>query len=172
MSVREPWFSALRANLRYLGVVTRHKWFVFIAGRRVGVSLGRLLIHDLSKFGRAEWSPYVRRFIIGRAGVTDKDGDPDDFHRAWAHHWHRNPHHWEHWLRLDDGGTKPMAMPDKFVREMVADWMGAGRAYTGQWDASEWYAKNRGRIVLHDDARTLAEALLSRAAVSQPDPRS
>lgn len=95
------------------------------------------------------------------------------FDRAWLHHQHANPHHWQHWvLREDDGGTKVLAMPDKFVREMVADWMGAGRAITGRWEVAVWYAKNRDRILLHDDTRTLVDALIGAAVppgvVSRP----
>lgn len=151
----------MKPHLRYLWTVLRHKWFVFLAGRRVGVSIGRLLIHDLSKFSRAEWSPYVRRFEGGRAGKTDHEGDADEWHRAWLHHWHRNPHHWEHWLRFKHGSSVvPLVMPEHFAREMVADWMGAGRAYTGTWDPRSWYARNRNQIVLHDTTRLFVEQLM------------
>jgi hypothetical protein len=154
--------SLLAAHFRYLRTVVRHKAFVLIAGKRTGVPFWRLLVHDLSKFGRSEWSPYVRRFAMGRAGASDHASDPDAWKRAWGHHWHRNPHHWEHWLHFtDDGGTTPLAMPETYVREMVADWMGAGRAYTGTWDARDWYANNRDRIKLHADSRSLAERLLA-----------
>jgi hypothetical protein len=37
---------------------------------------------------------------------------------------------------------KALPMPEKFVREMVADWMGAGRAITGRWDVNDWYRPN------------------------------
>ncbi len=40
----------------------------------------------------------------------------------------------------------------------------AGRAYTGTWDAREWYAKERDRIILHDDSRALVERLLAEPA--------
>jgi hypothetical protein len=35
---------------RYFTYLVRHKWFVFLAGRRTGVPPRRLLIHDWSKF--------------------------------------------------------------------------------------------------------------------------
>lgn len=161
--------SLLAAHCRYLRTVLRHKLFVLIAGRRTGVPFWRLLVHDLSKFSRAEWSPYVRRFALGRGGAVDHEADADEWRLAWNHHWHRNPHHWEHWLRFvpyDGGGTSThyiaeIPMPETYVREMVADWMGAGRAYTGTWDAREWYAKNRSKIILHPDSRRLAERLMA-----------
>lgn len=132
-------------HIKYLNYVLRHKWFVFRAGLKTGAPLWRLIIHDYSKFSRAEWTPYVNRFFSGNAGKEDKSQDPDEFHRAWTHHWHNNPHHWEYWLKAD--GT-PMDMPHHFVLEMVADWMGAGRAITGKWDIMEWYQKNKDRQVM------------------------
>ena len=47
----------MKAHLRYLGYVLRHKWFVLVAGLKVGAPLWRLLIHDWSKFTAAEWGP-------------------------------------------------------------------------------------------------------------------
>lgn len=160
--------SLFRPHFHYLRTVLRHKAFVLIAGMKCGVPLWRLLVHDLSKFSRAEWGPYVRRFEGGRGGAMNHEADPDEWKVAWNHHWHRNPHHWEHWLRFTyfegpDTKVFPAAlrMPETYVREMVADWMGAGRAYTGTWDAREWYEKNRERILLHDDSRAVAERLLA-----------
>lgn len=155
----------MKPHLRYLRTVLRHKWFVFLAGLKTGVPIWRLIVHDLSKFSRAEWSPYVRRFASGRAGELDHGADPDEWHIAWNHHWHRNPHHWEHWLRFEEGlAVFTMQMPETYVREMVADWMGAGRAYTGKWDARDWYAANKSRLALHPDTRKFAEALLEAVA--------
>ena len=157
----------LRSHLGYLRYVLRHKWFVARAGWHLDVPTWRLIVHDVSKFSPAEWNPYRRRFFSGRAGVLDKRQDPDDFHRAWTHHWHANTHHWEHWLRVADGAgpgvlyLEAMPMPDVCIREMVADWFGAGRAITGSWsNVHSWYADNRDRILLTDDDRDRAEELL------------
>jgi len=57
-----------------------------------------------------------------------------------------------------------MRMPERFAREMVADWMGAGRAITGRWEAISWYERNRDKIVLHAETRRFVEALLMEAA--------
>lgn len=56
----------IRAHLAYLRYVLLHKLYVFRAGVLInGYSLPwlwRLAVHDLSKFSRAEWSPYVCKF--------------------------------------------------------------------------------------------------------------
>lgn len=154
----------MAAHLKYLRYLIRHKWFVFLAGLQTKAPLWRLIIHDWSKFLPCEWGPYVRRFFAGRAGLLDKAADPDEFHVAWTHHWHANPHHWEHWLAVDDGLLRPLEIPQHFVQEMVADWMGAGRAITGKWEALAWYEKNKAKMALHPNSRILTEELLKSAA--------
>jgi hypothetical protein len=145
--------------LRYFWSVLRHKWFVFVAGRRLGVSLWQLVIHDLSKFSPAEFGPYARRFGAGRGGAVDHSADTEEWRAAWAHHWQNNPHHYEYWCGGD--GALLMPMPEHFVREMVADWCGAGRAYTGRWEVHEWYAKNSAGMILHPGTRVRVEHLLA-----------
>ena len=152
----------MKAHVQYLSYVVRHKWFVFVAGLKIGAPLWRLLIHDWSKFLPVEWGPYVQSFY-GPWGYKERPPEVvTAFDRAWLYHQHANPHHWQHWiLREDSGATKVLRMPTGLVREMVADWMGAGRAITGRWEVSEWYAANREKIILHPDTRTTVEALLT-----------
>ena len=153
--------NRLRPHLRYGSYVARHKWFVFCAGLRTGAPLWRLVIHDWSKLSPAEWTPYVRSFY---GPQPRSDATKAAFDAAWLHHQHRNPHHWQHWvLREDSGAVKLLRMPDGLVREMVADWMGAGRAITGAWDVAEWYAKNREKIQMHAATREYVEMLLLKA---------
>jgi hypothetical protein len=145
--------------LRFLWSVLQHKYFVFVAGRRLGVGLWQLLIHDLSKFSSAEFGPYARRFGGGRGGKADHAGDPPEWRDAWKHHWTRNPHHWEYWCGGDGAMLTPM--PEHYAREMVADWCGASRGYTGRWDITAWYAANRERIILHPTTRALVDQLVA-----------
>lgn len=147
----------MRAHFKYASYVARHKWFVFRAGLKTRAPLWRLIIHDWSKLTPVEWTAYVNRFMRGDSGKLDKTNDSEEFHRAWTHHWHLNPHHWEHWITAEG---HPMEIPEKFVREMVADWMGAGRAITGEWEVRSWYEKNRDRIILTDSTRAEVERLL------------
>lgn len=157
-------------HLTYASYIVRHKWFVFRAGLKTGAPLWRLVIHDWSKLTPAEWKPYVQKFY-GNWGHADSFAHAeaimasvnDAFDRAWLHHLHRNPHHWQHWLlQEDDGDLKVLPIPEHFIREMVADWMGAGRAITGRWEVAEWYTKNRTVIRLEPVTRTEVEKLISR----------
>lgn len=56
--------------------------------------------------------------------------------------------------------TVAIEMPETYVREMVADWAGAGRAITGSWDFKGWYLGNKSQIILHPKSRELAEFLV------------
>ena len=144
-------------NIQYLNYMIRHKWFVFQAGLKTKAPLWRLIIHDWSKFMPIEWIAYSNFFY----GDKTKDFEPA-FDRAWLHHIHLNPHHWNHWvLNKDDGEVKCLAMPEKFIREMVADWAGAGKAITGRWEVREWYEKEKKNIHLEYGTLAQVENLLT-----------
>ena len=88
------------------------------------------------------------------------------FDKAWFHHQHRNPHHHQHWVLREDGGDlKALRMPDGLVREMVADWCGAGRAITGKWEVASWYEKNADKMVLHPAVRKQVEDIIAKLPV-------
>lgn len=153
----------MRAHFRYLWYVLRHKAFVFYAGLYLGVPIWRLIIHDWSKFSRAEWGPYVRWFYGGRGGLLDKEDDPVEFQDAWQHHYSHNPHHPEYWQHVEeDAMIRANWMPPTYVREMVADWYGAGMAQ-GKPDIEAYYLTNKDRYCLHPSSRYLAQQVLQEA---------
>jgi len=147
----------------YFKYILSHKWFVCIACIRLSGAPNFLLflalIHDLSKFRPSEWIAYARTFY---APDGSKQYDEDlDFAIAWNHHQKRNKHHWQYYLlRWDRGETVSLPMPEIYIWEMVADWMGAGRAITGRWETKEWYDKNKDKMVLHIDTRNMVETIL------------
>lgn len=136
--------------MRYLILTVKHKWFVLVAGLYVGVPLRQLLRHDWTKLKPTNFRAYHRQFF----GKADR---PVEFAYTWLEHQNLERHHWEFWIcrtghnRADppipDGSCLPM--PDRYVREMIADWLAAGRAYEGKWPALPdwpWYAANWPKI--------------------------
>lgn len=98
---------------------------------------------------------------IATAAAADRVAQ--QFDKAWLHHIHYNPHHWQHWvLSQDDGDVKCLEMPANFAREMVADWVGAGIAQgkTDKTSVLVWYEKNKESIKLHNQTRELVESLI------------
>ena len=141
--------------MKYLRYIVRHKLYVLGFCMRLGIPV-RGLLHDLSKLLPSEWTPYNDYFYKGgrNEGALDL---------AWLLHQKRNPHHWQYWVLLkDDGSVVAQKMPLKYVKEMVADWCGAGIAITGRLEVWEWYEKNSEKMLLHSDTKRLVELLLER----------
>ena len=140
--------------MKYFLLTIKHKWFVFLAGKRLGVPLYLLLLHDWTKFTPCELPHYQRQFY----GKADQ---PLNFSYAWLHHQKSNKHHWEYWIPItghNRGGysdLQPLPMPNKYVGEMVADWMGASRAYEQKWPDEwpdkiwPWWEKNKAKVLMH-----------------------
>lgn len=136
--------------MKYFWLTIRHKWFVFLAGLKTKAPIWRLIIHDWTKFLPSELPHYQRQFF----GKAD---DPEGFMRAWLHHQNSHKHHWEYYIPRS-GHTKcsppynanePIPMPEWAIREMIADWMGASRAYEGKWPTSDWpWLKINGKKAL------------------------
>lgn len=175
----------MRRHLAYARYVIRHKWFVLLESIKLGVPwLG--LIHDWSKLLPSEWFPYAYTFYT-RKGSKMYEETPA-FVRAWMKHQHRNKHHWQYWLNVEifplpdtsvlvwDRGEASVVfgddwlpcdgmitvrepMPDRYRREMLADWIGAGRAL-GKPDTKAWYLANKDRIKLHPETRQWIERQL------------
>jgi len=49
--------------MKYFILTLKHKWFVFLAGLKIGVSKWQLIKHDLSKFSISELPHYQRQFF-------------------------------------------------------------------------------------------------------------
>ena len=143
-------------TLQYIWLTIKHKWHVFRAGLKTKAPIWNLIIHDWSKFTPAEAPHYGRQFF----GPAD---DPIGFSMAWLHHQNLNPHHWEYWIPRtghNRGGYQdgePLPMPERYVREMVADWLGASRAYEGSYPENilrwKWLNDNWDKIIIHSETR-------------------
>jgi len=148
----------------YAWLTLKHKWYVYQAGRRTKAPLWRLIIHDWSKFTPSELPAYGRQFF------TLQKGPPGEFEAAWLHHQNLNPHHWEFWIprsahdRSSGQADEPLPMPEHFVREMVADWLGAARAYEGAFPRrfGEWdfLKKKLPQMRLHEETSALVFRVL------------
>ena len=114
----------------HLGTVMKHKYWVFYYACKLGIPW-RGLKHDLSKFSPVEFWESVR-YWDGKSSPIPRCKADRGYSLAWQHHKGRNPHHYEYWVdNLDQGGV-PIKMPWLDLLEMVADYLGAGRAYQGK----------------------------------------
>jgi hypothetical protein len=144
----------IKRHWAYFKYVVRHKYCVYKAGRENHTPLYLLIIHDWTKFLPCEWFPYTRTFY---SESGQKQYIPSDkFNEALNHHYRHNKHHWMYWY--NDGNYLPM--PEKYFREMLADWDGANKATASLKSVCEWYLENRDLVKLHPQTRFWAERWL------------
>lgn len=147
--------------LKYAWLTIKHKYFVLLAGLKIGCPLWRLITHDLSKFTFSELPHYQRQFF----GKAD---DPQGFVKCWLHHQNKNDHHWEYWVPRTGNppykNNEPLPMPDGAILEMIADWIGAGRAYNGKYPDFNnwiWWENNKDKVILHGNTREIIEDIIT-----------
>ncbi len=149
----------MKRHWNCLKFIVKHKWFVLVAARKIKAPLWLAIIHDISKFRPSEWFPYAAAFY--KPNGESQYIETPEFNKTWLMHQHRNPHHWQHWvLKMDSGLIIAIEMPKRYVLEMVADWMAAGRAITGLWEFKDWYIKNRKVMLLHKNTKQYIEEII------------
>lgn len=166
----------MKRYIEYAKYLFKHKWYVFVECFREGLILQGLL-HDISKFYPSEFIPYARHFYEKDGTKKQKrdktgyykhtnTGDPD-FDYAWFLHVRRNPHHWQHWVIPEVNTNVAMLIPHKYVREMICDWVGAGKAQGMECSKSDryfetrnWYRANKDKMILNPIIRYYVEYLI------------
>ena len=148
-------------HLKYLWYVLKHKFYVFKeCSKRGHIWLG--LTHDLSKFRWSEWNPYVEHFYGSHKDDHDKGITDDAFEAAWLYHQNRNRHHWQYFLSVDrKGGLSVAEMPEKYIVEMICDWIGAAKAKgQGGVYVPIWFERYEHSIVITDKVKARVEELV------------
>jgi len=132
----------------YFKYVLEHKKNVFKTCWSKGL-YKHAITHDLSKFSSQEFVSYAKYFYI------NKEEFKQEFDKAWEHHYKNNPHHWDYWL--DENGV-PKTIPDRYLRQMIADWEGMSLKFGDT--AQEYYLNNYKKIKLDRDTRIKLEMML------------
>lgn len=119
----------------------------------------QILMHDGSKTSNEEYAAYNEYFYGGNRSFRVVR----NFQKAWLHHIHNNPHHWQHWVLINDEpdeGEVALEMPYECIIEMICDWW----AFSWQkGDLSEifsWYDKHQKYIKLASNTRRIVEDIL------------
>lgn len=153
--------------LKYIMYLIKHKWFVGIECFKRGL-IWRGIVHDVSKLLPSEFFAYANYFYGKPLCSSLRElKRKEKFNRAWLRHQHRNKHHWQHWVLVKDSDeTIVIPMPRKYVYEMIADWIGAGRAIKGRGipkdEVVDWYLRNRPNMILHPETEDKIVQILSK----------
>ncbi len=151
--------------LGHLKTICTHKRYVFLACCKAGIPW-RGLMHDLSKFSIEEfWTS--ARYWTGKSSPISAERDLLGFSYAWQHHKAHNPHHWEYWVDFRNDGTEVYGkIPLPVAKEMVCDWLGAGKAYNGKnWNQStplRYFRSHETYYKLHPDTKCLVLTFLEK----------
>lgn len=120
--------------------------------------------HDSSKYSMFEYEAYDNYFY-GDCGIKNPNGASKEvekaFDYAWLHHIHVNPHHWQHWVLInDDEGTEALEMPDISILEMVCDWWSFSWREGDLYELFTWWTEHCDHIMLHERTKVKVLALL------------
>lgn len=130
----------------------------------LGVLENRIDTHDTSKFHTAEYEAYDAYFYPSEDdSANDVDGT---FNKAWLGHIHKNDHHWQHWVLLNDDPVgdeyEALEMPNEAVVEMFCDWFSFNGKNGNDRSIFDWYAEHKHIMKLHPSSRDLIELLLAK----------
>lgn len=113
--------------------------------------------HDTSKYDEEEFDAYCNYFYPAENYPKDELA----FDRAWLHHQHNNPHHWQYWVLVrDEGNLVPMDMDDFSIYEMLCDWHSFHYFKDPESTAYRWYQDNKDKMILSDNTRNIVESLI------------
>jgi len=146
----------LKSYYYYLKYILQHKYYVLLASYTLGI-IWRGLKHDLSKFRPSEFFPYADYYFGQWKGKIVYEIKPVctaslAYDIAWLKHKHRNEHHWQYWVTVNDGGeliATPIPLP--VIKEMICDWYSAGRVQNNPLSVREWFESKKDSIILHQD---------------------
>lgn len=85
------------------------------------------------------------------------------FNRAWLMHIHRNPHHWQYWVLINDEpkeGTILIEMPYPYIIEMICDWWAFSWIKGDLSEMFAWYKDHADYIKMHNNTRSIVEEIL------------
>ncbi len=121
--------------------------------------LHRIHTHDLSKWGDEEFGAYDKYFY----GKEKTQEVKDNFNFAWLHHIHENPHHWQHWVLInDEDGTKALEIPEEYVVEMICDWWSFSHTTGELKELFKWYDSHKANMIMHKNSKKLVEEYLKK----------
>lgn len=115
--------------------------------------------HDQSKTNLDEYCAYDKYFY----GNNRSYQVVQDFNHAWLTHLHRNPHHWQYWILINDDpelGEIIMDMPSNYIIEMICDWWAFSWSKGDLTAIFKWYDEHKDYMKLSEKTRKEVESVL------------
>ena len=116
--------------------------------------------HDQSKNEPDEYEAYDAYFY----GRNRSYKVVQDFRKAFLLHINRNPHHWQHWILINDDPNEEeiaMDMPYEYILEMVCDWWSSSWAKGDLNEIFNWWEEHEKYIKISVKTRQTVIDILS-----------
>ena len=117
--------------------------------------------HDASKSLIDEYGAYDRYFYGGNRSYQVVQ----DFNYAWLFHLHRNPHHWQFYVLINDNPGEGMIildMPLNYIVEMISDWWAFSWNGGDLYEIFKWYDEHKDYMKLSDKTRKTVDDILAK----------
>lgn len=117
--------------------------------------------HDASKTDPEEYDAYDAYFY----GNNRSYSVVQNFKKAWLRHIHNNPHHWQHWILINDDPKEGMVvidMPYIYVVEMICDWWSFSWTKGDLNEIFGWYEDRKDYMKLSANTRISVEYILGK----------
>lgn len=115
--------------------------------------------HDASKSESDEYEAYDVYLYGGNRSYEVVQ----NFRKAWLKHIHRNPHHWQHWILVNDNpdeGEIILDMPYNYILEMICDWWAFSWNSGNLREIYSWYDEHKSYMKLSDRTRATVDNIL------------
>ena len=119
--------------------------------------------HDASKTKIDEYDAYDSYFY--GEGEEKSQQVIDEFNKAWLLHIHRNPHHWQYYVLINDDpneGEIVLDMPYHYILEMICDWWAFSWAKGNLNEIFSWYEERKEYMKLSEYTRSTVESILEK----------
>jgi hypothetical protein len=119
--------NTFKSYIKHFITICKHKYYV-------GKECFKLklywqgITHDLSKFSYTEFLSSAKYFQ-GNCSPILAEKIEKGYSLAWLNHKSKNKHHWEYWIDFMDGNIISIEIPNKYLKEMFCDYIGASKAY-------------------------------------------
>jgi hypothetical protein len=116
--------------------------------------------HDYSKSDKEEYDAYDAYFYGGNRSYQVMR----DFRKAWLRHIHHNPHHWQHWVLINDDPNEGEILLDMdyiYIIEMICDWWAFSWAKDNLYEIFNWYDAHKNYMKLSEYTKRTVEHILT-----------
>lgn len=122
------------------------------------------IAHDASKDDMDEYVAYDRYFYGGNRSYAVVE----EFNYAWLEHIHKNKHHWQHYVLIQDEPNEGMVildMPYNYILEMVCDWWAFSWNEGKLTEIFDWYNEHKDYMKLSTFTRNWVKVILDKISV-------